>query len=718
MNKIRSILFFAVIGLTALIPSAAYTASTDGDLDLTVVAQTDSTITFKYSAAADAEGYKYYVGAYDSSGNVTYTTVSRTFDPTRLTVKFGKGPEAFRVSIQDVTERTDGYSYLLQAQCNDTRDNDADELIDYPNDPGCDRRNDNDEYNAPPPDTQPPTTPTASVSNVNDSGATLNWTASTDNVGVDHYDVYNGMSVVGQTTSLSYVYNSLSCGTNYVLGVQAVDAAGNKSGFETSNVTTSSCPTSTSTANLFVDTDGGSCTYFATATAYSSSQACGDLNSAFQKAAPGNKIIVEGGKYPYVTLAYRSSLQNLSPGCNPYGEWGTPSTSKCIEIVANGDVTFRGLTNQASSVWMHGNVTGGELGTGSVAAFKARSYNLHITNSDLIGNPPAGADQDANCNCKSSNFQLARNVTTTDRSKRPDHVVFSGIDSDTASTYGASYVLLRNADVGPMWDDTPNRGSSSGSGPDVPRIWNQGLAGSPDHVVWDSVFVHEVNRTMWCDINNACHPDGLYVTDGEGITLRNIGMSQVTGVGLFFEHFSSDTYGSHNVTIENSWFGCLVNSYPDSPSTARTTCGGGVPFSIKNCGYNGCVNWLVRYNSWYAISAAQTSYTNVRFVGNAGKQPSGSSALCTAVSWTYNAFYTTSGGSNCGTTNVNTGSSSPGSLFVNVSPGQENFHLSGANGSTAADNLVPSSTDANLNSDFDGQTRPIGTKRDAGADER
>lgn len=471
-------------------------------------------------------------------------------------------------------------------------------------------------------------------------------------------------------------------------------------------------------ANFWVDPSGGSCLPSASPTPYANSGVeCGSLAEAFAKASPGQSIGVQSGVYPYQTLTYRASLQNLSPGCDPYGEWGFTATTNCIEIFPRGDVIFRGLTNQASSVWMHGDVFN-ETGTASAAQMKNRTFDLHITNTDLIGNPPAGAATDANCNCKSANFQLARNVATTDRSKRPDHVVFSGVDSDTASLYGASYVMLRKADVGPLWVDTPNRGSASGSGPDVPRIWNQGAAGSPENVVWDSVFVHEVNRTMWCDINNACHPDGLYITDGKGITIRNVGMSQTTGTGLFFEHFSSDTYGSHDVLIENSWFGCLVSSYPDSPSTARTTCAGGSPISIKNCGFGGCKDWLVRFNSWYSISAAQTSYTNARFVGNAGRQPSGTQAICSAATWLYNVFYTAGGGSNCGATNTNSGSSSPGSLFRNTSPGQEDFHLAGASGSTIADNFVtPVTSDYNLSVDADGDPRSPGS-RDAGIDER
>jgi chitin-binding protein len=64
----------------------------------------------------------------------------------------------------------------------------------------------------------------------------LSWQASTDDVGVDHYNVYRGTSAaatdqvkVAETGGLTYTYSGLTCGTDYSLGLEAVDAAGNRS---------------------------------------------------------------------------------------------------------------------------------------------------------------------------------------------------------------------------------------------------------------------------------------------------------------------------------------------------------------------------------------------------------------------------------------------------------------------------------------------------------
>jgi chitodextrinase len=96
------------------------------------------------------------------------------------------------------------------------------------------------------PDTQPPTVPTGlQTSGVTRTSATLSWTAATDNVGVTGYDLYLNGSAQGTTTSTSYGFSGLACGTTYTLGVDAFDAATNKSSQASTPATTSACPDST-----------------------------------------------------------------------------------------------------------------------------------------------------------------------------------------------------------------------------------------------------------------------------------------------------------------------------------------------------------------------------------------------------------------------------------------------------------------------------------------
>jgi chitodextrinase len=94
-----------------------------------------------------------------------------------------------------------------------------------------------------PSDTTPPSTPTGlTVSNVSQTGASLGWAASSDDVGVTGYDVSVNGTTVTRTTSTNYAVGGLNCGTSYTLGVTAVDAAGNSSSRATTTATTAACP--------------------------------------------------------------------------------------------------------------------------------------------------------------------------------------------------------------------------------------------------------------------------------------------------------------------------------------------------------------------------------------------------------------------------------------------------------------------------------------------
>ena len=89
-------------------------------------------------------------------------------------------------------------------------------------------------------DTEAPSTPTGLASSgITSSSFDVNWTASTDNVGVTGYNVYLNGSLDGNTTSTSYSFSGLSASTSYTVAVEATDAAGNTSGQASINVTTS-----------------------------------------------------------------------------------------------------------------------------------------------------------------------------------------------------------------------------------------------------------------------------------------------------------------------------------------------------------------------------------------------------------------------------------------------------------------------------------------------
>ncbi|SRX72383.1 M4 family metallopeptidase [Aequorivita antarctica] len=90
------------------------------------------------------------------------------------------------------------------------------------------------------PDTQAPTAPSSLVaSSIAQTTLTLSWNASTDNVGVTGYDVFQGSTNLGSVTGTSANITGLTPSTAYSFKVRAHDAAGNNSGYSnTVNVTT------------------------------------------------------------------------------------------------------------------------------------------------------------------------------------------------------------------------------------------------------------------------------------------------------------------------------------------------------------------------------------------------------------------------------------------------------------------------------------------------
>ena len=91
-------------------------------------------------------------------------------------------------------------------------------------------------------DALPAGTPlTVSSTGATTTSITVNWPASTDNVGVAGYTAYGGGASVGTTATTTYTYSGLTCGTSYTLGIDAYDAANNHSGQASLTTSTSAC---------------------------------------------------------------------------------------------------------------------------------------------------------------------------------------------------------------------------------------------------------------------------------------------------------------------------------------------------------------------------------------------------------------------------------------------------------------------------------------------
>ncbi|NLP57441.1 fibronectin type III domain-containing protein [Lutibacter sp. B1] len=79
-------------------------------------------------------------------------------------------------------------------------------------------------------DNEAPSTPTnLTASNTTQTLTDLAWTASTDNIGVTGYQIFEGTTQIATTTESNYTVTGLTANTTYTFTVTAVDAAGNLS---------------------------------------------------------------------------------------------------------------------------------------------------------------------------------------------------------------------------------------------------------------------------------------------------------------------------------------------------------------------------------------------------------------------------------------------------------------------------------------------------------
>jgi Cellulose binding domain/Glycosyl hydrolases family 18 len=105
-----------------------------------------------------------------------------------------------------------------------------------------------------PADTTPPSTPSGlHVTGTGPDSVSLAWNASTDNVGVADYQVYEGTTVDAISTGASVTVSGLLAGSSHTFTVAAFDAAGNESGQSSSVTATAGSGTSPGIAAPYVD---------------------------------------------------------------------------------------------------------------------------------------------------------------------------------------------------------------------------------------------------------------------------------------------------------------------------------------------------------------------------------------------------------------------------------------------------------------------------------
>ena len=199
-------------------------------------------------------------------------------------------------------------------------------------------------------DSTPPTTPgSLTVTSVSSNSVGFSWTASTDNIAVTGYDVYNNNMFVKNVTSTNTAVTGLSAATAYSFYIKAKDANGNASpASNTANATTSSAPTNLLTNG---DVEAGLTNW----------------NGNNATVAVSTSVVHYGSK----SLSVSSRNQNWSAGqyditsiLNTYGQgnyafsvWaamasGTMNGALQLKITANGTTTQYGLqTASLNTFW-------------------------------------------------------------------------------------------------------------------------------------------------------------------------------------------------------------------------------------------------------------------------------------------------------------------------------------------------------------------------------
>ena len=232
---------------------------------------------------------------------------------------------------------------------------------------------------AAPPDTTPPSIPGNLTAQVDSSSAiSLNWTASTDQVGVTGYEIFRNEVFMATTTTTRYQDANLAPLTSYTYTVRARDAAGNASLPSTSVSATTLALPDTTPPSIPSEMTG---TMLATAAVALSWEASTDNVQVAGYQVMRNNVPLATTSFPsyqdaglsaevtytYTVKAY-DQAGNTSGLSNPVSLILPPSTSTLsVSLVGNGMVT-----SSPTGIRCPSNSCSASYGTGSTVTLTAK----------------------------------------------------------------------------------------------------------------------------------------------------------------------------------------------------------------------------------------------------------------------------------------------------------------------------------------------------------
>jgi chitodextrinase len=566
-----------------------------------------------------------------------------------------------------------------------------------------------------------PSTPTALVtSSIAQTSITLSWAASTDNVGVSGYGRYLNGTLLSGATGTSFTFTGLACGTTYALGVDAYDAAGNRSTTAALNATTSACsggditaPTSptglttsgitqtTITLSWTASTDNVGVTGYgryrdgallssATGTSYTFSgltcgttyalgvdgfDAAGNRSTRASVNAPTSPCSAPSGAGLFVSPSGSdSNACTQAAPCQNLARAFTLAPAGSTVQLASGNYGCAGIGGSKSA-----DVT--FVAASGATPWVTCELDISASHIALNGIKVAGLRMS-----ETASYITLRNVDVTCQDQAP-FPLWDGKCS--AGIFGApSHFLMQGGSVGPTWDN----GSTSPGNSQIGIPYGGSTSGASD-IVFDGVRFHD-NRIAYVGVHSEC----LMLGGGNGVTIRDSRFDHCNIFDLFVTwwNFVSPQYPQPtNLTFENNWFfDTLDHNYT-------------LFFSDHVTSYSGVT---VRNNSFTGdFQVNQPSVQNFKVFGNLG--PLASYQCWPGVQFSHNVWQDQQS-FQCGTgdkavVGARAGVDNLG--FVNAADGGD-LHLTSS--SPAVDAADPASYPA---TDMFGQARPMGAGPDAGS---
>lgn len=262
-----------------------------------------------------------------------------------------------------------------------------------------------------------------------------------------------------------------------------------------------STPTATSsetnTANLWIDTNGGTCTRQSTAGAYVNAQACANVAVAYAAASAGDVVRVVGTSYTDTQFSGDPSNGqiNVTPKVSGPAVVFQPELGSTLNVVGDIDIL--------SGSWMEFR----DITAGNTSTHRFGLYMRH-------------------------------NAT---------HISFLRVHVFSFTIRGASDITATDSEVGPNSSTTGDISFWTG---------DPGGGGHANNITLDNVNWHDIYSATTAD-----HTDSIAIDDTDNITIRNSYFNGCENYCMIFGNDTNTGGSADHVLIENTRFDCCYDGW-------------------------------------------------------------------------------------------------------------------------------------------------------------